>query len=245
MTLNKFVFKTHKWLAVGTLLAVVFWFISGVVIVTPDRFFGSRRFSEKAQTGEPELRDAKIGIAQAVAVVDEAAGSPQKIARIELRKLGGRLAYELETAKREPILVDAMDGSRIVIDEEFAKQLVRRFAGQDARILQVTMIREHGNRYNWGPLPVWHVSLDDSRNTSFFVDVQRGRVSSNDWYGRIRQWLVGFHTFAFMESWFPGKAAQVTMWVFSFAGTVMIFFGCWILWIQWKLWLAARRARAA
>jgi hypothetical protein len=245
MTLNKFVFKTHKWLAVGTLLASVFWWISGIVIVTPNRVLGNRPYWERSRPDDAALRDATVTVAQAIGVVDAAAGSSPKINQVQLRILGGRAVYEITTSGAGVFLVDAMNGSRFTIDEAFATRMVKRHAGEDAKIREATLLRQHGDGYDYGTLPAWRVTLDDARDTRFFVTAERGEVTFNDRGGRIRHWLASFHTFAFLNAWFSDNVVKGTMWVFSVFGTVMLIFGCWILWLQWRIWLAGRRMRAA
>jgi hypothetical protein len=244
MTLSRFVYKTHKWLAVGALIATLAWFVSGIIMVTPNRLFGSRAFQYKGQPGDRTLRDVTISIAQAIAIVDAAAGAPAKLEDVRLRRLAGRLVYEISTDSGKH-LVDAVDGSRVAIDEEFAKHIVKRHVGEGARFRDVSLLRVHNDEYGWGPVPAWRIALDDDRATLFFIGAQGGEVSYSDRYGRARQWLIGWHSLAFLNGLFSTRVIQGIMWLFSVVGTAMSFFGCWILWIQWKNWLAARRARPA
>jgi hypothetical protein len=244
MTLSRFVFKTHKWLAVAALLATFFWFFSGIVIATPQSLFGSRPFSEKAQPGDRSLRDATLTPAQAIASVDAAAAAPTKINEVCLRKLAGEVIYQISTGSGTQ-LVNAVDGSLITIDEARALRIVKRFAGENAGTGTATLLREHTGEYRWGPLPAWRVPLQDARGTLFFVATEDGSVSFNDSHGRLRGSLAGWHSFSFLRPLLSERAVRGVMWIFSVAGTAMTLFGLWILWIQWKIWLATRNMRAA
>ncbi len=244
MTLNRFVFKTHKWLAVTTLLASLFWFASGVVMVTPQRFLGNRYYPERPQPGDQSVSDATVDIRDALRVAQQSAGGSAKLTDARLRLLAGRATYEISVAGAAPVLVDATSGTRVTIDADFARRTVQRFVSVPASS-QVTLLQQHTGEYDWGPLPAWRIPLGDSRETLFFVGAERGEVSSSDRYGRIRGWIIGFHSFAFLKAWFSTETVRRIMWVFSVVGTLMILFGCWILWLQWKIWTAGRKARAA
>jgi hypothetical protein len=152
--------------------------------------------------------------------------------------------YQVSLGESGAHLVDAITGEHFTIDEDFAKHIVRRHAGEDARFRQATQQREHSDEYPWGPLPAWRIALEDSRDTLFFIGAASGEVTFNDRQGRIRQRIIGWHSFAFLHGLMSERGIRITMWVFSIVGTAMGLFGCWILWIQWKNWLAARRARS-
>lgn len=242
MTLNRFVFKTHKWLAVATGLFTVLWFVSGILMVAPRNLLGGGSVPDRPAS-EGGYKDVTVTVPQAVAAVEALMKAPQEIAAVELRHVNGRLTYGIRTPKWGTFLIDAMDGRRVEITEEVARQVATRAMGGRAQIREVTLLEKHTLDYI-GMLPAYRFTFDDPGATRIYVGQETGEMGSSDWKGRVRGLITGTHTFEFLRPVMSGRAVKVWLVLFSIVGTAMSVFGVWILWIQWKNWLARRAGRA-
>jgi len=243
MTLNRFVFKTHKWLAVATGLFTLLWFVSGVLMMLPSNLLGGGS-APNQPPAEGGYKDVTVTVPQAVATVEALMRMPLEIAAVELRRVNGRLTYALRTPKWGTFLVDAMDGRRVQITEEMARQMATRAMRGHAQIREVTLLRKHTLDYG-ALLPAYRIAFDDPGATLIYVSTETGQMGSSDRLGRLRGFVAGTHTFEFLKPLMSGKAIKLWLILFSIVGTAMSVFGFWILWIQWKNWLARRAGRAA
>jgi hypothetical protein len=244
MTLNKFVFKTHKWLAVGVALATVVWFITGVALIVPPRLLrGAEARAVRADL--PSFEDARVTIPQAIAAMQAAAGAPVKAAQIAFQRLPGKLLYEISATNGKTYFVDALSGDPFVVNETTARQLAENFLAGRGQVVEVTLEKRYTVDHHGGPLPYYRVRADDPEQSTFFFANGAGGFRVTTRLDRILGMFHGAHTFAILRPWLPGAAVRALALLMTVAGTVMSFFGVWILWLQWQNWWNARKARAA
>ena len=243
MTLNRFVFKTHKWLAVSVTLFALLWFASGIVMVLPRNLLGKPSSSPQGNSGAPDFRGIVLSASQAIAAAEAAAGGSLPVSSVDMRAIEGRLYYQISTVRAGNHLIDAVSGARLKITEEYAKQMaLRQFAGLGP-LQESGVVRAHGIEYGFGPLPAYRFAFADPAATIVYVDPATGDIHASDRNGRLRAFIVGTHTFEFFKPMMGSRWAKITLIFFSFVGLVMSVFGTWILWIQFQNWRARRAGR--
>lgn len=243
MTLNRFVFKTHKWLAVGVGLFTLLWFASGVVMMLPMGFLGSPTAGPAGKFPTPDYKSIAITVPQAIAAAEASAGANMVTTGVSLRAIEGRLYYQISTAKSATLLIDAMSGERLQITEEYARQMALRLVGGRGPLQSSEKVRDNNAEYVYGPVPAFRFVFADPAATIVYISAESGEMLSSDRRMRIRGYITGTHTFDFFRGLMPQRGVKLLLIFFSFVGLVMSIFGTWILWIQYKNWLARRAGR--
>lgn len=241
MSLSRFVFKSHKWLAVAAGLLTLMWFVSGIVMVLPVSIFGAPGPLNTTGPAGPGYQEIAVGIPQAIATVEKDLGQEIKVTGIEFRRIAGRLLYRLLTESGGSHLVDAVSGERYVIDEAEARELLR-LADPAIAGGEMTLVRAFDSDYRYGPLPAYRLALQDARGTAYYIATETGEARATNREGRWRGFIAGMHTFDFLYGVASPRAIRLSLALTSVVGTVMTLFGFWILWIQFVNWRARRRA---
>ncbi len=243
MNITKFVFKSHKWLAVATSVLTILWFFSGIFMTTPQ--FIQQAFAESpAPSADPATdvyRDVRISIPEAVALVDKNAESPVRVDDVSIRRIGGKLYYRVATNQGSN-LINVIDGSFLKITEDVARQLVLHSGAQAETLGTATLMTRWDGLYTWASLPAWKMRASDKAGTIYYVSTDTGEVSAYGGMKKLRAHLVGMHSLEFLNPWMTKAKIRFLMWIFTLVGNVMIFFGMWILWIQYKNWRERRAA---
>lgn len=241
MTLNRFVYKSHKWLAVGVGLLTLVWFASGVVMVMPGSILGGA--APVPEPGKLDYQAMTLSVAQAIAAAEAAAGANMVISQVELRPIEGRLYYQISTAKSGMHLIDAASGARLDITEEYAKRMASRLVSGGAPIQESEKVGKYDIEYAYGPLPVFRFVFADPASTIVYVSPRTGELRASNRKGRIRALIAGTHSFDFLQPLLENRGKRIVLLFFSFVGLVMSVFGSWILWIQFHNWRARRAGR--
>jgi uncharacterized iron-regulated membrane protein len=244
MTLNRFVYKTHKWLAVSVGFFSLLWFGSGVVMMLPQNLLGRPGANPAGASAGPDFKQMAITVPQAIAAAEAAAGRSTVATSVDVRTIEGRLYYQIALAKGGTHLIDAVSGTRLEITEEYAQQMAARLIGGRGKLGESGTVRAHNVEYSYGPLPVYRFVSDDAAATIVYVSPNTGEMRASDRRGRIREFIVGTHTFVFLRPLVTPRGAKVLLILSSFVGLVMTAFGSWILWIQFQNWRARRAGRA-
>lgn len=242
MTLSRFVFKSHKWLAVPTGVITFLWFFSGILMTVPNRLLravaGPQPQVGRAQTGESPYRTLRISIPDAIAAVDRSGGHALNVRDVSMRSIEGQLYYRISTEEGVR-LVNGNDGSLLTISGDVARRILVHGGIPAEQLGAVAFLKEYNLEYPYGPLPAWRVESHDAKATIYYVGVD-GELRSSRRLGRIHEFLMGMHTLEFLSPWFRIGILRLIMWIFSILGTTMTLFGFWILWIQYKNWLERR-----
>lgn len=241
MNLSRFVFKSHKWLAVATGLLTLMWFVSGIVMLVPVRFFGGPGFKSTEGPPGPDYRQVALSVPQAIATVETELGRTVKVTGMEFRRLAGRLFYRVQTDGAGSHLVDAVTGERYVIDEAAARELLR-LVEPEAHVAAVTLVKDFDSDYTYGPLPAYRLVLADGSRTAYYISTDTGEIRGTNREGRWRSFIAGTHTFDFLRPVMTSAAHRLLLIGTSAIGTLMTVFGLAILWIQYVNWRARRRA---
>ena len=143
----------------------------------------------------PGFDDVTISVPRAIDLIRGEPGSDFRILELRLVRLGGRLVYEIGLAGGRYGLVDALSGERLTITREFAHEIAAAAAGADETdVMESTLLVERDFFYR-GTLPAHRVRLDDERRTIVHVAARNGRTELSTARGRLRRFVVGFHTF--------------------------------------------------
>jgi hypothetical protein len=245
--MRRFVYKTHKWLAVGVGLFTLLWFASGIVMVLPQDILSRvapRPGSGPASPGPPagpSFNEVKVTVPQAIAAVEAATGRSIEVTGVSFRRLAGRLLYQIETANAGMHLVDAIAGTRVELTEDSARQMAGWVVQGRGRLREVSVLRQHDSRYSQGPLPAYRISVDDPTATILYIPIATGEIRVTTRPGRIRSFLVGTHTFQFLRPILSERSVRIGLVGMSIVGLLLSVFGFWILWIQLTSWWRRRQ----
>lgn len=239
MTLNKFVFKSHKWLALAAAVASMVWFVSGVAIVLPEP-----RASMAVPASELDVTDVRVAVPEAVQAAESAAGRRLKVRGVVLKLLGNRGVYEI-SSDAGTCLVDAASGQVVTLDESAARSIAESLLAGRAQIASMELHRRHVLGYGYGPLPVFQIQTNAADGTRIFLAQNTGelRIYSSAQMQRIA-WHDA-HNFTLLRGLLPNRAIRGLLLLAGVVASVMGVFGVWILWIQLRNWMTARRARLA
>jgi hypothetical protein len=236
----RFIYQTHKWLAVAVVAATLCWFISGVIMVLP----GSWRTlspnltlmndADPRLSGTPEFDDARVTVPSAIAAVREHTGKPLRITSVKLRRLPGRLAYEVATPERV-YLVDGVNGELFALNETLAGQIAAATVGPRTPLGPVTVQRERTSDYR-GTVPAYRIPVEDGKGTVLYIGGPPVDVRHSDRLTRTLTPIVGWHELMFLQPWLSGPAVRLTMLVSAIIGTLMSLAGTVILFLQFQRW---------
>ena len=245
--MKRLVYKTHKWLAVGVGLFTLLWFVSGIVMVLPQDLLTRHGASGPASPRHPvapSFNEVAVTGPQAIAAVEMATGQSVEVTGVSFRRWPGRLLYQIATANAGTHLVDAIDGKRVEITEDLARQIAASALQGRGQLREVSLLRKHDSEYRQGPLPVYRIIVDDPNATILYIPVETGEIHFTNRPGRIRSFLVGTHTFEFLRPILSERSVRIGLVATSFLGVLLSMFGFWILWIQLKQWWWGRQKRA-
>jgi hypothetical protein len=249
MTLNRFVFKTHKWLAVITAIFTFLWFASSIVMVMPRGLMG--RGGAGAGSGEaadwgadrdagPSYKAVAVSVPQAITAVETtSAGGQLQVRGIDIVRLEGLLYFRIRSARRGTWFVNALDGTAMQITADMARRMVMAGGPKEENLTPAETLTAHTGDYPSGPLPVYRVSTKNGAAT-FIVEPETGSIRRSTALSRWRMFIVGWHTLDFLKPWIGMNGVLWLMWIMSIIGTAMTLFGFWILWIQFVQWRTAR-----
>src|SRR5712692_1931935 len=160
MTFQRFVFKTHKWLAVGLGLFTFFWFLSGILMVLPlprdSQSPVAPPHAEASPRDSQPYRQVAVSVPQAIAAAEAAAGHPLSVTSVSFGALPGKLAYQIGT-NSGVFLINSVDGNRIVITPELAGQIAVGALGRTAVWRTPVLLREHTSEYKYSALPAYRL----------------------------------------------------------------------------------------
>lgn len=249
MTLQRFVFKTHKWLAVGAGLFTFLWFLSGIAMVAPLMRPAGRAATGNAvktpQKDTEPFRQIAVSVPQAIAAAEISAGHPLQIERVVLRRVAGKLVYEMGTTGAGIFLIDSMNAARLIVNEELARQIASSAHGVPVAWASIALVREHSRDYKNGPLPVYRFAADDQRASLYFINADTGEIAaSSTRAGRLRMMIVQMHVFGFLQPELEAQTVTKLLVLFGAVGLLMSLFGGGILALQFRNWFVSRRRAA-
>ena len=228
----RLIYKIHKWIGVGIGLLVVMWIITGIMAVGGD----ASRGGERRGTG-PDFARATLPPAIAVQTAIASDSTIAPITQMSVERLGARIVYRLVGGRGTAMLLDAGDGTRVVVDEAVAREVVL-LDSPDATNSAPILVERHDGEYRGGTLPVWRVGLGDEAGTVVYVNVATGGVSRIDRKGQLHRTVMGLHTFGSLQRIVPSKrAVRYIFIVTSIISLLAVLTGYYLsLPKAWRLW---------
>jgi hypothetical protein len=238
-------YQVHKWLAVVATVATLAWFISGVVMEVPAGY----RTLTPGVPGDidavplpetPQFEEATISVSSAIAAVRAHVGKPVRVVSVRLRRLPGRIAYEVGTVAHGSHLVDAITGGVLIVDEALASRITATALGRSSGLGAATLHPAAATDCPGRLLPGYRVELHDDKGTAFCVGAATGDFQHSDRLMRVTGAVMRWHEFGPLRPWLSGGSVRGLLLGFGVIGTLMSAFGVLILWVQLQRWWQGR-----
>lgn len=170
MRLPSVLTSIHKWVGVVIGIQVVLW-VAGGLVMSAFPIELVRGETQAARAGPETIGAGEIGVD-----LRELLAAHGPLTGLQTLRVAGRLHVEARRAGQPPLLIDAADGRvRDGIDEATARAVATQdFTGQ-GRVVAATLLTERPGEYR-GPMPVWQLRFDDTRDTALYVSAQNGQV---------------------------------------------------------------------
>jgi hypothetical protein len=236
----RFIYQSHKWLAVAVVAATLGWFISGVVMVLPGNWrtlspgLALTSDADPRLSGAPAFEDARVSVPSAIDAVRLQAGAPIQITSVRIRRLPGRLSYEVATVDRV-YLVDAVSGEVFTLNQSLAVQIAATTVGPRTPLGPATIQHERTSDYR-GAVPAYRIPVEDGKDTILYIGGPPVEVRHSDRLSRRLTPIVGWHELLFLRPLLSGSAVRLTMLVSAILGTLMSLAGTVILFLQFQRW---------
>jgi len=184
-----FLKKLHKWVGLAIGIQLFLWLSSGVMMaqLDPDKVSG-KEWAEKSQTEPPETRF--VGLLEPHQLP---AKQLQNSLGIHLEMNRGIPVYRIRHSGGEA-LFNAIDGSEITFDRQFAEQLARfDFAGKgEIESIESGRAPDLETRDSHGPY--WRINFSDKFKTSIYISASNGEIlERRNRYWRIRDFFWMLH----------------------------------------------------
>jgi hypothetical protein len=184
-------YRIHKTLAVSVGIFLAVWFISGITMVLPTSFF--------ARADRPsapiDFHGVSVSPAEAVKALDKILGETAQVSGLYLIRVRDSMVYKIVLRTGRPHLIDAQSGRIVTITPEVAEQIARDEFSTKAGVRNVVRLTDHDLDYSRGPLPVYRVVFEDRHGTISHVSIDDGSVRQANRWLRLRDRIIGFHTF--------------------------------------------------
>ena len=166
-----FLRKLHKWVSLAIGIQLLLWLSSGVMMAQLDPV----KVSGDQWAGTSHAKPQKIRFTGLLEPQQLPAEQLQNAHRIHLEMNQGSPVYRLSRTDGE-ILLNAVDGSVLTFDQDFAEQLANSDFTGKGEIESVT----HGQapdietRNSIGPY--WRVNFSDETSTSIYISASTGEI---------------------------------------------------------------------
>ncbi|NHZ73066.1 MAG: NADH:ubiquinone reductase (Na(+)-transporting) subunit F [Nitrospirae bacterium] len=176
-----FLKRLHRWVALLIGLQVLLWLVSGLAmsLLEPEQVSGERWARQARQAPQPFQHDPLLE------PVDLPAEPLRGAIGVRLRILRGRPVYRIDRADGVT-LIDATNGSLVVIDQSVAERLAREDFTGDGQVVSTEsgLAPDMETRDSTGPY--WRVDFSDRAHTSLYVSASTGEILER----RNRHWRV-------------------------------------------------------
>lgn len=178
--------RWHRWGAWSVGLFVLLWTATGLLmLMNPPPALGPM-----GAEGTLEVGDDVITPRRALASLGDERST---VRAMSMRKVRGRLVYDVDIGAGVRRLVDARSAEPIMLDDSAAIRRARERVGTEAAVAGITRVSTRGDRYR-GQLPALRVDFDDARRTRAYVAMD-GSVVFVDARSRLRGLSAGLHSF--------------------------------------------------
>jgi len=184
-----FLKKLHKWVGLAIGVQLVLWLSSGVMMaqLDPGKVSG-KEWAENSQTRSLDTRF--VGLLEPHHLP---AKQLENVLGIHLEMNRGIPVYRIRHSDGET-LVNAVDGSEITFNQQFAEQLARSdFTGKgEVESIESGQAPDLETRDSRGPY--WRVNFSDKFNTSIYISASSGEIlERRNRYWRVRDFFWMLH----------------------------------------------------
>lgn len=181
--------KLHKWIGLLMGLQVLLWLLSGLMISLLD----PEKVSGKQWASTSVAESQTLGPVVLLEPAELPAGLLKDALGIDLTNRHGEPVYLVKRTGGET-LVDATDGSIVVIDRARAEQLALNDFNGDGKIASIEsgMAPERETRDSQGAY--WRVEFSDRSNTSVYISASTGEIlERRNSFWRVRDFFWMLH----------------------------------------------------
>jgi uncharacterized iron-regulated membrane protein len=182
--------KLHKWVFMFMGVFMLAWLLSGLVMILPPSWFGVLTRFDRS---DADYTLAVLSPAQAVALIERQAGTSADVRKVTLRKIDGRILYEIALGNSESRLIDAQSGELFSFTPELAERITRRIFNITAPLLESTRLTDHDSTYPRGQLPVYRVRFSDNPAVAYFMQESNLRIFRSSSLSRVRSAITSLH----------------------------------------------------
>ena len=181
MTIQKWIVRIHKWVALIVGLQIVLWIAGGLVMsaIPIEIVRGEHKIEERS----PVLLNTEtlLPIAGAAKKIGSSA-----VTSAELGEMLGKPVWRIVDENSDTVIVDAQSGEVLSpLNESLARQIAEYDYNGEAASTSVEQLNEPPTEYN-KPGPVWRVEFNDRDKTTIYVDPSLGEVTAR----RSETWRV-------------------------------------------------------
>ncbi|MDR6238953.1 PepSY-associated TM helix domain-containing protein [Aureibacter tunicatorum] len=235
VTLNRGLYRWHKWLGIICALPVVLWCLSGFMHPVMSNFFKLKPSKRRVESINVDNHDSLLSFQAALGVLNKS-----KINNAKAVMIDDSVYYQFLAAGNNHF-INAESGEKLIGgDSSYAEYLARYFI-QDFNhdLISVEYIDEFDNEYL--PinryLPVYKVVFKRDDNMTLYVDVNNSRLATLMDNAKIYyQWFFrNFHTWSFLDSDNPIRIIGVIILLMVLL--ISSIFGIWIYirnWFKYK-----------
>ena len=173
MTIQKWIVRVHKWIALIVGLQIVLWIAGGLVMSA---------IPIEIVRGEHKIEEHRVvllntGNLLSIASAAEKIGS-NAIKSAELGEMLGKPVWRIVDENSETVIVDAQTGEILSpLSDTLARQVAEHDYNGEAASISVEQLKLPPSEYN-KPGPVWRVAFDDRDKTTIYVDPSLGEVTA-------------------------------------------------------------------
>ncbi len=173
MTIQKWIVRIHKWIALIVGLQIVLWIAGGLVMsaIPIEIVRGEHKIEERS----PVLLNTEtlLPIASAAEKIGSSAVTSAK-----LGEMLGTPVWRIVDENSKTVIVDAETGDILSpLNETLARQIAEHDYNGEAASISVKQLDKPPTEYN-KPGPVWRVGFDDRDKTTIYVDPSLGEVTA-------------------------------------------------------------------
>jgi ferredoxin len=185
----RFLKKLHKWVGLLIGIQVLFWLVSGLAISLLDPVKASGNLWRSASVPETDTLESMTFIEPAELPAELLKGA----LAIDLTVRRGKPVYFIRRADGES-LVNAMDGSIVVIEKADAELLARQDFIGDGEIISSERGTAPGIETRDSSGAYWRVNFSDQANTAIYISASTGEIlERRNSYWRIRDFFWMLH----------------------------------------------------
>ena len=208
----------HKWIFIFMGALVVIWCLTGIVMVTPEHWFGKTRPTGRTAV---DYRNIAVSPADALHSLEQHTGSQLEVRNIELIHADNQIIYRIYTRENGIEFVDAQTGEYFEFTPEIVEQIVRKIYKIHAPAEEIVRLTEHDTSYPWGQLPAYRLHFSNNEKIWYFFSENNAGISRSTTGSRLRNAIISLHTFEPIEFFIDSPQLRISILVLTSILTVL------------------------